>query len=978
LSAIRILPLPLLVSALCCFAQGEQDEAAAAVVVASKEYFVPQTAEEAVVIRVGAYEAEFVSRLATEEGEVLAESGIPDARMLPLFQYVQESDSPRQIDIEVLATQATNRTDFELELTKLNVRDERTADIATAYRLLSVGLEVLPDDYAQAWPVKIQTLMQAGRGFDDLGMREMRLWCSVYAGHLILHKMRDYQTAIDWARELLALPRIERFETIQFAATKIRSSAMLAAGQGASGDDPVNSPLQKALAETAALAHSLDYRFEEALALEAAGVDLKQRGAYAPALQKLEEALAIADAIAAADLATAIREHVVEVHEVMGDNEASGGVLQDIESHLVETGEQEELALNLLRQGQLFLDGYRYDSAIQVLSRAIELEQSSLTRVEAELALGTALNQAGRIDEALLRLYRAARNPESGDFRQPATVLDLATALDQIAGIHRQQGDFEQMDAIRSAQRAYLKSDAERAQWAYQAAIDRAERSGPRADVTAESFAAAYRQAKASGQDVWAALALLQLCAILQTAGRSDLRCSAGATRDAFNLAISRGSPRQVAEGSRLFPRLLELNGEQGKAFQVADDQVESLLESGPASLGAWYWQWREPLFDQYLRLAIAREGGGAPDASGSLLALARARAVERGAGAAKPAPDEASLRAFLANLPPDAAVLSYYLGRDSAYAWVAGDSSVQRFGIARPGRIRARCAELRAVIQSSSWAEFDALAADLGEALLGPVADALPGSVYLVIQGGLLGIPIDGLRLDDEPLAAGRQVINLDFFPGEPGFERQLQTAAPARVFLAGDPGDWSGEYVSRLETSGEMIAVTERFVGPGLNAVQGVALLLDEFTEGPYGLADLIHLSIPGIVDLSAAHASSLYLSEAVRGQGRQKLDASSLGQIPIRANLVFFSHSEFTGTGTGVDSDLGFISSALGAGADAVIASLWPVEAETRERFVAGFYDRLLNDSNAARALALTKSDTLRAVGGHDWASFQLFLN
>jgi CHAT domain-containing protein len=199
-----------------------------------------------------------------------------------------------------------------------------------------------------------------------------------------------------------------------------------------------------------------------------------------------------------------------------------------------------------------------------------------------------------------------------------------------------------------------------------------------------------------------------------------------------------------------------------------------------------------------------------------------------------------------------------------------------------------------------------------------------------------------------------------------------------PASVFLAGDPPAWSGDYAVRLDPSPEVRAVTDRFVGPGLNAVQGVALLVDEFDDDRLRLAELVHLSVPGTVDLSPARDSVFSLSEPARGEGRQRLTAAALGEMSLRAALLFLSRTEFSGSGAVVESDLGLVTAALEAGADAVIASLWPVEDEARGRFVAAFYTHLEESHDTAAALALTKRDAMREGDVRDWASFQLFLD
>lgn len=953
----------------------EQPEAGQATVVASKEYFVQQGADEAIVVRVSAFEAEFESRLSTGEGDKLSESSLPDARMLPLYQFVAEPGKPRQVDIDVAATQVTDRTEFELELTRLNVRDERSARVANAYRFLTLGLESLTGGNVPDWTVKVQALLRAEGLFAEIGMEELRLWCRVYAAHLVLHRLRDLQTARDWAEESLTSPRIDRFDTIAFAASKIRSSALAASAPAADGGDPMASPLQRALEDTALRARSLDYRFEEALSLQASAVDLKAKGLPAPALERLNRALAIAQDIAAADLATTVREHIVEIHEEFGDIEASGAVLQDIETHLLTTGESEELARNLLQQGRLYLASYRYAEAVEALSRAAELEQSALSRIEVELALGSALNEAGRFEEALVHLYRAVVQPDSGDLRKPGPGFDLFAALGDIAAIHRQQEDFERLARIRDAQEGYARGESQRSEWAYRRAVDALLDRGASWDGVRERFDAAHRQAEASGEGAWRVLSLLRLCALPGVLNGNDPRCSDGAVGRADEQARAAGSARQAAESAMLYSRLLGLRGQTARALAAAEAQVDELLASGHAPLGSWYWQWRGPLFENYLGLAIEAEGGA--DAASSLLALARARLVERG-GRGTPAAGATTLQAFLASLPRDSAVLGYFLAESEAQAWIARRSGVRRISLDNPGRILALCSDMRRVLQSGNGGAFPALAAQLGALLLDPVSGLLPGTIYLLSHGVLLGIPVDALTAGGEPLATRHRVIHLVTFPAAPDPSNRLRLERPASVFLAGDPRAWSGDYAVRLDPSPEVRAVTDRFVGPGLNAVQGVALLVDEFEDDRFRLADLVHLSVPGMVDLSPARDSALFLSEPARGLGRQQLTAAALGEMPLHAALVFLSRTEFSGSGSMVESDLGLVTSALEAGAGAVIASLWPVEDEARGRFVSAFYTHLEESHDAAAALALAKRDAMREGNARDWASFQLFLD
>ena len=142
-----------------------------------------------------------------------------------------------------------------------------------------------------------------------------------------------------------------------------------------------------------------------------------------------------------------------------------------------------------------------------------------------------------------------------------------------------------------------------------------------------------------------------------------------------------------------------------------------------------------------------------------ALLALARARAIERGAGAASNT-SEAGLQDFLESLPRDGAVLSYFLAESGAQAWIARRSGTRSVGLDNAEVILTLCAALRQAIQAGSDSEFDSLTTQLGTRLLEPLVQYLPETVMLVSQGPLLGNPFDALVVNGKPLAARHAVI--------------------------------------------------------------------------------------------------------------------------------------------------------------------------------------------------------------------------
>ncbi|MEM1412333.1 MAG: hypothetical protein AAGH19_08230, partial [Pseudomonadota bacterium] len=151
-----------------------------------QEYFVRQNAGEAVLVRIDGQEAIFEAVISTIEGEVLVASGTPGSRIAPLFQYVPSPSSERQLDIRVTAPLDTDRSRFDMGLSRITVRDDRTGRLARAYQLLSFGLELPPADTAANWSVKIGALLDAASLFESFGMEELQTWSAFYASLITL------------------------------------------------------------------------------------------------------------------------------------------------------------------------------------------------------------------------------------------------------------------------------------------------------------------------------------------------------------------------------------------------------------------------------------------------------------------------------------------------------------------------------------------------------------------------------------------------------------------------------------------------------------------------------------------------------------------------------------------------------------------------------------------------------------------------
>ena len=524
-------------------------------------------------------------------------------------------------------------------------------------------------------------------------------------------------------------------------------------------------------------------------------------------------------------------------------------------------------------------------------------------------------------------------------------------------------------------------------------------------------------------------LSRLQYCVL---AGPSDGSCSKTALDTTYEKLFASGMPRHAAEAMFLRAQLLLRDGSRTEAMAVMQrlvDDMHMLRFSLPGVLGAWYWGRYEQVFDSWLGMLTGGPGqGSGADAAASLLALSKMRAIEgitesapgtvNGAdplrtllarradpvsGQAGQASKEkinqeldrlregfkpragllsnAALKKYSESLGNHETVLTWHLGPRSAQVWTAGRNGVQRREISDPAKLYQRLQAARQNLQNIGPDAFDREMDELGRQLLQPVAGLLTETLYTIPAGPLLGVPLDALRLDGRYLLEDHDVVNLLSFPASPGPSGVLQVGAMQNIFLAGNPLDYAGEYATRLETSAEISAVAELFVGPGLQIVQGVALLPDEFESAFYSGADLVHLAMPGVINLGNPDESGLELSESEYEPGRVVLMSPEIRTQKLSAGLVFLSSIRLAGKPrSSFSAQPGLVSDLIAAGAGAVIVNLRADALGSETALVTGFYRELKTTAASAGSLRKARLGALqrsREDGNYDWAGYQLYI-
>jgi CHAT domain-containing protein len=513
--------------------------------------------------------------------------------------------------------------------------------------------------------------------------------------------------------------------------------------------------------------------------------------------------------------------------------------------------------------------------------------------------------------------------------------------------------------------------------------------------------------------------------------------CSADDVRSSYETLRNSGIPRFSVESGFLQARILQRAGRSRDALNVISgllDEMRFYQSSIPGVLGAWYWENRTAVFNEYLAISVSMSSAGAgqfADGRQVLLALERVRMLEdtdnmqlqsqqtafdqsadlraslarleassgpeaemlakqlnkqiegrlQDYAQNKQSLDSDNLTSLLEGLTAQDSILTYYFAEKSVYLVFANRKGVRMHRLSSAHQIRNRVKAVRETMGLAGADASLALLDALGASLLGPVTGQLTSRIWFLPSGPLNGFPVDALRLKGRYLAQNHQLVNLASLTAVEQGSPQMRAEFRKRIFLGGNPQSNQQLFSYSLSSTAEIDVVRDRFVGPGLHIVQGVALQRDEFLDERFANAALVHLAIPGSIDLAFPERSRLALSVGGNSEIRDYLLPADLSMLDVSADLVVLSGTAMTGQGkSSFDSHLGFVSEFLGAGARSVAVALWPLEDADSAAFMQSFYDRLESDPDVAAALSGARLDRLNSASEtnfHSWAGFQLYI-
>ncbi|MGK2925159.1 MAG: CHAT domain-containing protein [Lysobacterales bacterium] len=1002
------------------------------------EYMIYQYPDIALVVRVDIPEAEFGLRVLGPETAVIKSSRVPGRRIGPVYQFIDAVDLPRQLMIEVTPGRAVERSAIGLEVLQFAAGDRNGAVLSRAYRMFSLGIESAPSDDTTTWAMKAYSLRNAAELFDQLGMEEMRLWSEYFAAHLVLHRLDDVLAAAELSREIREGAARAGFAQIGLAARILEGESLLrrmdATPAGSTAID--HRALHELLQDTVELAQSLDLASETGRALYRDGLVFEHQGEPRQALERYRDALDVIAQGGDSDLLNQVRATAAVAYEAQGSSSGALDMLDHIAADLA-TAEQDdarfELADRLLEKGRLLNATYRYREALDELSRSLELQrENGMSRSwgPTGLELAWACYSLGRTDDAIGLIQESLpRTPLEGNREL------LARAYGSLANMLRAGGHFEEAAQARETQGTLVGEGEGRAELLFETAMDAWRRHGAGSREARELLGWSRQAARAEGDLLTEARSLLQLCQLDAEPGREQ-GCADARLQSAQATLRDSAVPRLAAEAGLVRSRLLRRAGQSSAARAELERLLDELYwyrRFLPGVAGAWYQDNRADLASESLALAAASMDERA--ALELLLAMDRLRAVEaangpRAAadgldpetdmalrellarreaasgedagrlaseyvqrlGAARQACRHCSLggadrlsverlRKLLGGLDRSEALLTYYLAGDQALAVLAGPAQVRIVSLRQPGTIRQSLESLRADLAGPPYALHPPDLDVLGSLLLQPLAAALPEQIYLLPTGDLLGIPFDALRLDGRPLAGQHGVVNLAALDSLERRRPVLSADYRNRVFVAGNPQSQRDPFRFEMSRSPEIERVTGRFVGPGLHVVQGVALRKDEFADPRFAQAALVHLAIPGVLDLADPERSRLLLGGATEERASGILAPADLRGYQLEADLLLLTATAVTGGGLSPhDGRVPLVGALLDAGAGAVLYSLWPAGEDAAADFADSLYERLQADPDIVRAFRDAREAKIDESGATNlgaWASFQLFI-
>ncbi|MCC7234743.1 MAG: CHAT domain-containing protein [Bryobacterales bacterium] len=514
------------------------------------------------------------------------------------------------------------------------------------------------------------------------------------------------------------------------------------------------------------------------------------------------------------------------------------------------------------------------------------------------------------------------------------------------------------------------------------------------AQTTAEEALALHR---AIGNRTGETATLASLSAIASARNRpaeaEKQAAAAVALSEQTRAAISNDelSTSYFATQQDLYARLIALRTDAGRhteAFETSERSRARVLLDAVAGLrppGASLAERRD--VERLIHAAVQRRNAQAADELLHRWAAVEARLRDSGQDTTpEPAPFDTIRRQLLA---PGTALLEYFAGERSGYAWLVTphslytatlppratlDGLTRRYREALTARAAAppgESAAARAARLARADAQLASAARALGDALLRPFADHLSVQRLLIVPDGPLhqlpfaALPLgSGLLLDRTeavtlPSASLALQLHLKPAPSPSGPPLTL-LAAPA----------FNASWAPLPMTAFEARSIAQ--LSPGARVLTGAAATRAALLKPPHLDARILHLATHARADAGRPALSRIALASG------DELTLADIYGLPLHSRLVVLSGCE-TALGRDVagEGPVSLSRAFFYAGARTVAASLWNVQdratAELMRHFYRGLLLKRLPPAAALRAAQLSLRKDARWNHAYYWAPF-----
>ena len=909
--------------------------------------------------------------------------------------------------------------------------------MAQAYRHYSNGIQSTDSEAVELWRGRIGELQRAASFFRRVGFEEQALWSEFLVAYFTYFPVGEFQSASEMAQNIQVQTRETGMPQLELMATQLKGQAMIERNES---DSPELAAAkleraQQVFKQSAELAERRGNRFEHAWAINNRGIAYYYQGLFKEALNQYTQVLPMALDLQDAYLVNLALGNIALVNVSMGNHAAALTALLEIKQELSHSGLPAERAHNLADIGRLYSKLFLFPKAIDALTEAMSISRElgskeGTGRIGLSLAMAYYdMGQRQRAQDMLLSAIDDMKGANYGRGLQEAYRLQ--------ADMNRFNGEYDQAGFYRELQRQYLRSDTERANFLFSQGLD-ALANGELARA-GEFFIESYVTAIESENAGLQIRALLQRCALVPVYVPEFIGCDTTRLERMLNDWLPYVVPRFEFDARFSWAQLLTKQGKERAALDELEDLVADIRlyrSSLTGVLGAWYWESREKVFSTYMALVLNRVQSQHHKMA-SLVALDQFRNLENSGHRTKQSLiesdfnadeirdliasmsgsrddnarqefgrtidqllleagntenfdtiEDADLLSVFTSLPSDVAFLTYYFSDSGAWAWIAGRQGFHqvRLGDAQPilellVKVREK---LRVVGRGSLEQDLDAL----GTLLLQPLGASLPTTIYLGSAGALAGFPFEAIKYNGRHLAQDHVVINLLSMSGLYDLAKPKEMAQQwGPVFLAGAPTGFRGDFNEISGAASEIESIANLFEQRQVHKFVGENVHRESFSRPVFSKAGLIHIASHGNINLDYPELSRLTLSKQPGGEGFDYLTPLDIRHHSIQASLVVLSACETTGLNDfSFDSNLGFVSAFLQAGAGSVVASLWPVPDRFTREFMLDFYSALIRGAEIPDALVLAKRKHLitnkakdkQERGTPDWAAFQIYID